>query len=156
MRRHFWAPVAILAVLLAAATASAHHRARHATRPPSTVVKCRSPWAERILADAAGYTLYTWVRDTTDYGSVQNNTNFPPLIARGRVVAARGCNIERRKLGSRRLSTGQRQVTYHGEPLYLYKGDHKPGQTNGERQRQDNGTWMAVQATNGRPAFPVY
>lgn len=128
-------------------------------RTASTVIKSRmnDSVQSRILVDSGGYTLYTWFHGARSYGSAHNDPNFLPLIAHGRVVAARGSKIERRKLGTRKLPDGQPQVTYHdGEPLYLYNGDTKPGQANGERQESGNGTWMAIQATNGRYAFPTY
>ncbi len=140
-----------------AATASAPHCARRSDGAASTVLRSRlnSSVQDRIVVDSSGYTLYTWFHGQGHYGSARYNTNFPPLIAHGRVLAACGSKIDGYKLGTRKLSDGQRQVTYHGQPLYLYDGDHKPGQANGERQQQDNGVWFAVRS-DGHPAFPTY
>ena len=110
---------------------------------------------DRIVVDSSGYTLYTWFHGQGNYGSAEYNRNFPPLIAHGRVVAGCGSKINGHNLGIRKLSDGQGQVTYHGQPLYLYTGDHKPGQANGELQQDGKGDWCAV-ANDGRPAFPTY
>lgn len=128
-----------------------------AGRKTTTVVRSsqNSRVQNRILVDSRGYTLYTWFHGQFHYGSAQHNKRFPPLIARGRVVAARGSGIDGLKLGTRKLSSGQLQVTYHGQPLYLYNGDHKAGQANGEMQQQTNGAWFAVRS-DGHPAFATY
>jgi predicted lipoprotein with Yx(FWY)xxD motif len=146
------AAIALIAGCAASAAIAGSGRER------TTVLRSRlnSQVQDRILVDSGGYTLYAWFSGD-NYGSAHRDPSFRPLIARGRVVAARGSKIERRRLGTRKLSDGRRQVTYHqGEPLYLYNGDALPGQTNGEYKRSGDGTWMAVQATSGRPAFPTY
>lgn len=124
-------------------------------RPATTVLKTRSRLAARVVVDSGEYTLYAWVRGTNSYGSAHNDPGFRPLIAHGRVVAAPGSKINGTKLGTRTLANGQRQVTYHHEPLYLYNGDTKPNQTNGENKPSGNSAWFVVQY-NGRPAPPVY
>jgi Secreted repeat of unknown function len=43
-----------------------------------------------------------------------------------------------------RRSDGARQVTYHGHPLYLYEGDHKPGETNGQGLTAFGAGWYAL------------
>jgi predicted lipoprotein with Yx(FWY)xxD motif len=150
--------IATAAIGLAAGSGATSALAGSA-RPGSTVIKSQmnDSVQSRILVDSTGYTLYTWFHGGRSYGSTHDDPSFRPLIAHGRLVAARGSKIERRKLGTRKLPNGQRQVTYdQGEPLYLYHGDARPGQTNGERQQSGKGVWMAVQATSGRYAFPTY
>ena len=66
------------------------------------------------------------------------------MIAQGKVVAASGSQLNASKLSTRKLSSGQHQVTYYGHPLYLYKGDKKPGQTNGEGKYAGSGAWFAI------------
>jgi predicted lipoprotein with Yx(FWY)xxD motif len=41
-------------------------------------------------------------------------------------------------------SDGTQQVTYNGHPLYLYVGDQKPGDTNGEGITAFGGGWFAL------------
>lgn len=78
---------------------------------------------------------------------------FRPLIARGGVAAARGSQIRSSKLGTKKLSTGERQVTYYGQPLFRDKDDRKPGQTRGEAKTQGSGIWFAI-GPDGQPRFP--
>jgi predicted lipoprotein with Yx(FWY)xxD motif len=40
---------------------------------------------------------------------------------------------------------GKKQLTYKGWPLYLYSGDTKPFETNGQRV---NGLWFVVNPQN--------
>lgn len=147
---------AVLALAAAASATASGHRAPR--RTATTVVRSRvnERAQARIVVNSGGYTLYAWGRGTASYGSAHDDPNFPPLIARGRVVAARGSKINGHKLRTVKLSGGQRQVTYYGERLYLYKGDLKPGQSNGEAKQSGTGAWLVVQASDGRPAGPVY
>jgi predicted lipoprotein with Yx(FWY)xxD motif len=41
-------------------------------------------------------------------------------------------------------SDGKPQVTYNGHPLYLFSGDQKPGDTNGEGVNAFGGLWYAL------------
>jgi predicted lipoprotein with Yx(FWY)xxD motif len=95
-------------------------------RAATTVLKTRSVLALRVVVDSTGYTLYTWASGRNDYGSAHNDPNYRPMIADGRVVAAPGSKINGNKLRTRRLPNGRRQVTYHHQPLYLYKGTPSP------------------------------
>jgi len=51
---------------------------------------------------------------------------------------------------------GARQVTYNGHPLYLFKGDNKAGDTNGQGINAFGGYWYALSPTGdqvtGQPA----
>lgn len=148
-------PLLIASVALALGAFGASVALAGPGRPATTVLKTRSRLALRIVVDSSAYTLYTWARGTSSYGSAHNDPNYRPLIAHGRVVAAPGSKINGTKLGTRTLANGQRQVTYHHEPLYLYNGDTKPSQTNGENKPSGSGAWFVVQY-NGRPSPPVY
>jgi predicted lipoprotein with Yx(FWY)xxD motif len=104
----------------------------------------------RILEGPARYTLYVFCGGTSTHCAGAKSSSFPPLIARGRVVPASGARLTRKKLSTRRLPNGQHQVTYYGQPLYLYKGDKRPGKTNGEEKRNSKGSWFVL-STSGRP-----
>jgi predicted lipoprotein with Yx(FWY)xxD motif len=157
-----WALASIAALVsigtAAAAISNAGHLDRRERRAPTTVVRSRvnSHVLARIVVDSSGYTLYAWL-----YGrgccthSYPNFPNFRRLIARGQVIAAPGSKINDHKLGTRKLSNGRRQVTYYGQPLYLYDGDHEPGQANAEEKQQDNGIWQVVDV-RGQPLHPPY
>jgi predicted lipoprotein with Yx(FWY)xxD motif len=117
----------------------------------TTVRTTNSPRYGRILADSSGHTLYYWCGGTsTRCTSSHSASSWPGLIAEGRLVAAARSGVNARKLGTRRLSNGKQQVTYYGEPLYLYSGDRKPCQANGEGRISGNGSFFVVM-TSGRP-----
>jgi predicted lipoprotein with Yx(FWY)xxD motif len=110
----------------------------------------------RILEGPSGFTLYVFCPGTSTDCTGHRASSWPPLIAHGSVVAARGSRLNARKLRTRKLSDGQRQVTYYGQPLYLYKGDKKPGQVKGESCKvinQANGAWFVISNT-GRAVPP--
>ncbi len=107
----------------------------------------------RILQGPSRFTLYVFCPGTSTRCTGHTSSTWPPLIASGKVVAASGSHINQSKLSTRKLSNGKRQVTYYGQPLYLYKGDRKPGQTNGENKYQGNGAWFVI-STGGRAIPP--
>ena len=47
-------------------------------------------------------------------------------------------------LGTITRSDGKPQVTYDGHPLYLFDGDHSPGQTNGQGVTAFGAGWFAL------------
>jgi len=67
---------------------------------------------------------------------------WPPLLATDKPIAGPG--VVSSKLGTVKLSTGKLQVTYAGKSLYLYAGDKKAGQVNGQGE---GGVWHAVAPT---------
>jgi predicted lipoprotein with Yx(FWY)xxD motif len=111
----------------------------------TTIRTANNPHLGRILEGPARYTLYVFCPGVnTTHCPGHGSSTWPPLIAHGRVVAASGSQLKSSKLSTRKLANGQHQVTYYGNPLYLYKGDRKPGQTKGEGKLQANGAWFAV------------
>jgi hypothetical protein len=80
------------------------------------------------------------------------------MIVHGRLAAATGSGVKQKRHGIRKLGSGRRQATYYGYPLYQYKGDHKPGQTNGafrEQRKPPRGTWCII-TTSGNPCPTGY
>jgi hypothetical protein len=51
-------------------------------------------------------------------------------------------------IGTATRPDGKSQVTYNGHPLYLYAGDQKPGDTNGQAINGFGAPWFAV-STSG-------
>jgi hypothetical protein len=47
-------------------------------------------------------------------------------------------------VGTTTRSDGKPQVTYDGHPLYLYEGDQKPGDTNGQGITAFGAAWYAL------------
>lgn len=119
----------------------------------TTIRSANNPNYGRILEGPSRYTLYVFCSGANQRCAGHSSPNWPPLIAHGRLVAARGSKVKARKLGTRTLSNGKRQVTYYGQPLYLYRGDHSPGQTNGENKTQATGSWFVI-ATTGQATIP--
>lgn len=117
----------------------------------TTVRSNNSPRYGRILASPSRHTLYYFCAGTSTRCTTSHSaSSWPPLIARGRLVAAPHSGVKARKLGSRRLRNGKHQVTYYGQPVYLYKGDHKPCAVNGEDRVSGDGSFFVI-TTSGRP-----
>ncbi|HET8607121.1 MAG TPA: hypothetical protein VFL66_08840, partial [Gaiellaceae bacterium] len=127
----------ILAALAVAASSSA-------ASGGAVVEVAKTAKLGRILVDAKGRTLYMWRADrgtaSVCYG--QCVTFWPPLLTRGKPVAAAGARAS--LLGTTTRRDGRLQVTYGGHPLYLYAGDSKPGQTNGEGSNGGGATWWVL------------
>jgi predicted lipoprotein with Yx(FWY)xxD motif len=123
----------------------------------TTVRSTNSPRYGTMVVNASKHTLYVWCYGTqSTCPRTHRATNWPPLLAIGRVVTTRHSGINPRKLGTRRLRNGKKQVTYYGQPLYTYKGDRKRCQANGEDKTSGSGTFTVLD-TNGRPApTPCY
>jgi len=68
--------------------------------------------------------------------------NWPPLRANGKPTLGSGANAS--LVGTTMRSDGKPQVTYNGHPLYLFTGDQKAGDTNGEGINAFGGLWYAV------------
>lgn len=123
---------ALLAVVAAPAASAAQLR----------VVKVRedSSLGHAVLTNRAGLTLYSL--------SVEKHGHFTctgaclnlwrPLTVKKGVTPTGPV-----KLGTVKRPEGMTQVTFEGRPLYRFKGDTRPGQTNGEGFK-DVGTWHAA------------
>jgi len=92
----------------------------------------------KTLVDAAGMTLYTFVKDS-DGKSACNGpcaNNWPPLKADAAAKADGGYAVITR-------DDGIRQWSYKGRPLYTWVNDKKPGDTTGDGFL--NGAWHVAQ-----------
>lgn len=101
-----------------------------------------------ILVNGRGFTLYAFTRDRRNKDACQNIqsclTAWPALTTSGRVLAGPG--VRRGLIGTIKLKSGAKQVTYRGHPLYTYLGDSAPAQTSYVNFFQFNGRWPAVNA----------
>src|SRR3954454_16446872 len=99
-----------------------------------------------ILVDSQGRTVYLFKKDSgpksTCFGACA--TNWPPLRASGKPTV--GTGVSASKVGTIARSDGGRQVTYSGHPLYLFAGDSKPGDTNGQGVDAFGAAWLALSA----------
>lgn len=113
----------LLALCLATGVASAHAiPQRHAGQP---------------LVAANGYTLYSYDPDGTSGIShcvALCASVWPPLIADPDAKATGDFTLTTR-------ADGQRQWVYQRRPLYLFAGDAKPGDRDGDGV---NGSWHVV------------
>jgi predicted lipoprotein with Yx(FWY)xxD motif len=96
-----------------------------------------------ILVSANGRTLY---HDSAEQRNVVRCTGpcatvWPPLLISGSAKPAAGAGVNKALLGTVKRPNGTMQVTYRGLPLYLYSGDKKPGEVNGQGSA---GIWHAL------------
>lgn len=105
-----------------------------------------------VLADAKGFTLYWYSKDTmmTSMCTGGCTAAWPPLT--GKPAAAMGVHLVG-KFGTITRSGGVLQATYKGRPLYTYSGDNSPGQTKGNGL---GGVWHVFKVTaTGAMAAPM-
>lgn len=84
-----------------------------------------------ILTDAAGRTLYIYKKDSMNVSNCSGGCaqNWPALTTAATPTLASGIAGT---LGTITRSDGTKQVTYNGMPLYYFRADSKPGDTNGQ------------------------
>ncbi len=99
------------------------------------------PATQSVLVDGNGMSLYVSLHDTPGKSNcdAQCQTIWRPLLATGRIVTGSGINPQ--NMGVILLPNGGRQVSYLGEPLYLFSQDEKPGDVNGQGY---DGAWYLV------------
>ena len=114
------------------------------TRVAAATVGVRHTSLGRVIVDSKGRTLYLFEKDTSRRSACSGQCAqfWPPLLTHGTPVARTG--VKRSLLGKIRRADGTQQVTYAGHPLYLYVGDTKPGQTNGEGSQEFGAGWDAL------------
>jgi predicted lipoprotein with Yx(FWY)xxD motif len=129
-----------------------------ATTSRTAVGSQNSKLGRIIVAGSNHHTLYGFTRDTKNKSVCYKTCikTWIPLWAKGQVVAVRGSRLNRRKLGKFQRKSGSWQVTYYGQPLYLYKGDTKPGQTKGHYKYQFGGSWYAIDVNGSQAPPPGY
>lgn len=131
----YLAPVVIAAGGLAAAAgvqASAATRASGAKARGQVVVHTETTSKYgKILVDAKGFALYTFPKDSKNHSVVTGKLlSFWPALVVPKGVTPLGKNV--RGLGIAVRSNGERQVSYHGKPLYLFTGDTTKGVVTGQ------------------------
>jgi len=151
-RRHIptWlavGPLAALIVVIAAAggaypTTSA---ASAAAGAQYTVQIENNPQFGPILADGAGFTLYTFTNGASPVPCTgECAAAWPPLTVPAGTQPTGGPGVS--GLGTTLTASGN-QVTEGGLPLYLYIGDSSPGAVNGNGIESFGGLWLVVKVT---------
>jgi predicted lipoprotein with Yx(FWY)xxD motif len=97
----------------------------------------------KVVVSASGRTLYHYTDETK--GKVDCTGScaklWPPLLVKAGAKPVAGSGIAATKLGVVKRPDGTFQVTYGGLGLYLYAGDKKAGDANGEELEN---SWFAV------------
>jgi predicted lipoprotein with Yx(FWY)xxD motif len=103
-----------------------------------------------ILVDSQGRTLYLFQKDSgttsTCFGACASA--WPPLRASGKATV--GSGLRAALVGTTSRSDGMPQVTYNGHPLYLFAGDQKPGDTEGQGSTAFGGGWFALNSAGNQ------
>jgi predicted lipoprotein with Yx(FWY)xxD motif len=98
----------------------------------------------KVLVDSKGRTVYLFQKDTGSMSTCSGAcaTDWPPVTTTGKPTAGSGLTAS--MVGTTTRSDGSKQVTYNGHPLYLYVGDQKAGDTNGQGVSAFGARWYAV------------
>lgn len=130
-------------ILLTAVAATAIGSAQTATTRATTVATGTSSLG-RILVDGQGRTLYLFEKDRRGRSACGGvcAAYWPPLLARGKVLAADGA--KQSLLGVSRRADGRSQVTYAGHPLYRFAQDTRRGQTAGQDLQLFGAGWYVL------------
>jgi predicted lipoprotein with Yx(FWY)xxD motif len=133
--------VVAIAIVVLAGGASAKARPHVAA---GSAISIRHTAVGQTLVDAKGRTLYLFEGDKRNLSklSAAGRAVWPPFIATGRVKAEGGAKAG--KIGT--TTSGFKQVTYNGHPLYYYVGDHGAGSTRGQDLKEFGALWFVVSA----------
>jgi predicted lipoprotein with Yx(FWY)xxD motif len=124
-----------------------------------TAVGSRKTNLGRIIVAASNdHTLYGFTKDSKDKSTCYTKCSktWIPLWAKGQVVAVKGSKVNGRHLGKFRRKSGSWQVTYYGQPLYLYTGDKRAGQHKGHYKYMFGGSWYAIDVNGSQAPPPGY
>jgi predicted lipoprotein with Yx(FWY)xxD motif len=129
-----------------------------ATSEPASLRVAQVASLGKVLVTATGQTLYHTSAEPN--GAIKCTgmcaADWPPFLIPAGTKPVAGPGVRASLLGT--ISRGNRraQVTYAGMPLYLYSGDKKAGEANGEGVggvQWLGGTWYAI-SPSGRTIQP--
>ena len=136
--------VAAASLPTAIAQASA---AAHAAR--GAKLQIRHSARGNILVNGQGLTVFAFARDSRNHDScvtISGCSSIWPMVTT--IGTPRlGTGVRRSLVGTIALSTGARQVTYAGHPLYTYIGSSGPGDTSYVGLSQFGGRWFALRSS---------
>jgi predicted lipoprotein with Yx(FWY)xxD motif len=109
----------------------------------------------KVLVDSRGRTLYLFQKDSSGRSACTGAcaAAWPPLRANGPLRPGPGLTAS--KLATAPRSDGKPQVAYNGHPLYLYSGDTKVGDANGQGVNAFGAPWYAVSAAGDLVSAPA-
>jgi predicted lipoprotein with Yx(FWY)xxD motif len=99
-----------------------------------------------VLVDSKGRTLYLFKKDKGPKSSCFGPcaSAWPPVRVNGKSTVAGDAKAS--KISTTKRPDGPAQIVYSGHPLYLYQGDDKPGDANGQGVNSWGGRWFALSA----------
>ena len=114
-----------------------------------TTLAARTIGGQQVVTNAAGFTLYWFVPDTSTTSKCTGScaTYWPPV--KGPATAMSGVTGT---LGTITRSDGTMQATYDGHPLYTYAADSAPGQAKGNGLNASGGLWYEMTVSGATPA----
>jgi predicted lipoprotein with Yx(FWY)xxD motif len=132
--------VAVAAVVLAgcstaagpASSSAAPTGSPSATAPAAAALTTASSPLGEIIADEAGYTVYTFTKDSPNSGVSNCYDDCAmtwPAVSASSTSAVDGVTGE---VGSITRTDGTTQLTVNGWPIYRFAKDAAPGQVNGQ------------------------
>ncbi len=103
-----------------------------------------------IVVNSKGRSLYVFGKDSGSKSACLGAcaVNWPPLGANGKPTV--GSGLKPSLVGLSGRSDGASQVTYDGHPVYLFVGDKRAGQTNGQGVNAFGGVWYVLSPAGNR------
>jgi predicted lipoprotein with Yx(FWY)xxD motif len=157
--RHTFVAGTILGSLALVTAACGSTSGRSATTSPAagasnpasaTTIAVGSSNLGDVLVDGQGRTVYLFGADRGTKSACFDACalNWPPLVASGTPTVGNGAATS--LVGTATRSGGEQQVVYNGHPLYLFAGDQKAGDTNGQGVNAFGGSWYALTSTGNQ------
>jgi predicted lipoprotein with Yx(FWY)xxD motif len=126
-------PIAMIAAIGTGAAMAATSATHAATPVVKTVAGTKFG---TVLVNARGRTLYRYTLDGKGVNRCTSNATcakyWPQLLVKAGVKPTGGAGVQSSLLGTIKAKNGMLQVTYAGFPLYMFAGDTKAGQVNGQ------------------------
>jgi peptidoglycan hydrolase-like protein with peptidoglycan-binding domain len=124
------------------------------TRPPTATTAAPAPDDSttlavadsdlgQVLTSGSGMTVYLFIPDAQGAPTCTDACaqSWPPVVVNEGTEVTGGDGVDASLLGTADHPDAGRQATYNGWPLYVFSGDSRPGDTNGQGQ---GGVWYAL------------
>jgi predicted lipoprotein with Yx(FWY)xxD motif len=136
--------VVILAIIAVVATRGGAAKPARPAAPPASAISVTQTSLGQTLVDANGRSLYLFQGDRQNVSnlSTAGQAVWPPFTATTKPAALGGAIAA--QIGTIKGAGGASQVTYGGQPLYYFVGDHAPGQTRGQGLNEFGARWYVL------------